>query len=301
MTTRTCPLDGAALASGQVLCGGCLTRWRLDLEEIPGLLRELDVAITRQTSMPAASGTIRCATTTCDHGPDATGCVQGVRLDLDARASEASAALRLSVHGWARILDGEWTVPDPEPDPGEVAPGQMADRDRVRRRNETLTKVRSTRDRMLSTPTGQVALLRLAGRVVAAADWLPGAAREIRDAVRDGWAAVDRPADMQVVGRCPECSRTLYGPEGATTVRCAGCGELRDRDAVREASLAESHTLVTAAQLAAVLGAQPGTVRSWVSRGRLTAVRCNLSGQPLYRVADGQALTVTDVEVVAGG
>jgi len=279
---------GAALPPGRVICDGCTTKARMDLREVPVLLVELDDAISRQTSMPPGAGTLRCTRENCGHGPDEPGCVQGVRLDLDTRASDASLALRLTLHGWARVWDEETPVP---PGPWPIGPicewlpcGHLSCH-----RIGFGPTLQPIRDRDMSSARRQALALAFVADL-GSRPWAYDLAREVRDAVHEGWAAVDRPADAAVVGRCPECGRALYGPEGAAVVRCQGCGTTAYRVDVREASLAESRTLVTAAQMGVALGIDPARVRQWAKRGRIVKRRDGMDGRPLYRVSDGQAL-----------
>jgi LSD1 subclass zinc finger protein len=279
VSDRPCPMDrcGAALPPGAVICGGCTTRARLDLREVPALLAELDLALSRQSSMPPGSGMLRCGRPECTHEADEPGCVQGVRLDLDQRASDAALALRLCLHGWVRVVDEERPVV--ADDYREDVEGSVAYR-----------IMRASRDRAMATAQGQAALLAAAVSTLRRRDWLPDLAQEIRDAVREGWAAVDRPPDSTVVGQCPGCRRTLYAPEGADLVRCSGCGTTAGRTDVREASLAESRTLLPVVQLAVVIEVPERTVRSWIARKRLVSARCDLAGKPVYRISDGLTL-----------
>ena len=267
MTDRPCPVCGAALAPGAVIDSGCITRTRQLLREVPVLLVELDVAISRQTSMPPAGGTGGCPEG-CEHRADSARCVAGVRLVLDLRASDAALALRTMLHGWARVWD-------------EESP-------RVDREGQPMVTWIAVREQLMGSTQGQAWLLEavsLSGRL-----WAPEFALDVQAAVEEGWRAVDRPPDSTIVGRCQQCAQPIYAPEGADVVRCRACGMSASRADVREQSLAESRTLLTATKLAAVLDVPEGTVRSWVSRGKLTRRRYDMDGRPLYRVADGAAL-----------
>jgi hypothetical protein len=273
MTDRPCPVDGTALPPGAVICAGCTTRTRLLLREVPDLLDQLDLTISRQTSMPAAGGIVRCGRDDCSHDPDEPGCVAGVRLDLDVRASDARLALTTCLHGWARVWDDETPV------------------------LRQLPGLRKLRDHVISDTPSQARTL-AAVPDLGSRPWAADVAREIRAAVDEGWRAVDRPPDLTVVGRCPECAHTLYGPADADLVRCTNCSGTFGRVDVREASLSESRVLLTAAQLGTALADGDAeaadriaaSVRKWRQRGLITVVRNNLKGQPLYRVADVQKL-----------
>jgi len=273
VTDRPCPHCGAALTSGDVLCRAGRTNLRLDLEAVPGVLQELDMAMSRQTAMPPSHGAGGCPDG-CGHGDDDPRCVAGVRLDLDERASAARLALVTVLHGRVRVLDEQHPAPHDDPD------------------------ARRLRDRMLSTAQGQAALLWSWLPLIGAPAWLPDLARELRDALDEAWAAVERPADSTVVGRCPQCSTTLYAPETAAVVRCRACGTSGLRDDIREASLAESKKLLTADQLGTAFSDGnedlakkiSARVRKWRQRGLLASVRNNIKGQPVYRTADAQKL-----------
>jgi hypothetical protein len=85
MTARTCPLCGAELAPGASIDSGCLRAARWRLRDVPPLLRELDVTISRQAG----------------RGDGGAG---GDRVDFDERAAAAAAALRDVLARWV----AEW-------------------------------------------------------------------------------------------------------------------------------------------------------------------------------------------------
>jgi len=286
VSDRPCPLCRAALAPGRELDDGCATRTRQYLGEVPAVLAELDLALSRQTSMPANAGVARCASETCTHEADEPGCVAGVRLVLDVRASDARVALEHVFMGWARV----WLEELPE---REAVLGPQCLRGlRWLCRHPScwaagLWRVRLDAEALLATTLGQARLLELSD--FGSRPWGPGLAADIRDAVEEGWRAVDRPPDTVVVGRCA-CGAGLYAAVGAVRVRCRVCGTDSDVEDARAAGLAESRELLPAADLARVLGVPDGTVRSWASRGALVRVRYDAAGRPLYRVKDGAAL-----------
>jgi hypothetical protein len=301
LADRPCPLDGAAIDTpGASLCTGCTTNLRLDLEAVPAALSELDTALARQVSMPPASGIPGCPEG-CEHGElweDV--CVAGVTLDLDGRASDARLALTTLLHGWIRVLLEEHPLPDLIAGPRCHLSWWTCEHHSCQDIH-TLLVATKERELLLTTAIGQARLLHLHLPLIAGAMWLPDLARELHAALGEATAAVDRPADAAVVGPCPGCGQVIYAPAGAAVVRCVACGARGDRDEIRDASLAESRVLLTAVQLAAALGLAPGRderedergrarVRQWVRRGRITQVRCDRDGRPLYRVSDGQAL-----------
>jgi len=98
---------------------------------------------------------------------------------------------------------------------------------------------------------------------------------------------------------CP-CGGTFTLPAGWAAAAAdphLTCNTCRTRIPVGAWLLAELATqgsgddaLLTTAALAVHVGVPAGTVRSWASRGRLTAAGRTRSGQPLYRAGDAAAL-----------
>lgn len=274
MTDRPCPLDRcqATLAPGQVICGGCTNRTRLDLRCIPELLRELDTAIAKLTS-----------------GGDGNALGEVGRLDYDPVASQARTALLTVLHGWARVWDEE------TPRPPEVAGPTCYGAHFVCEHASCLAverhRWRAEQDARIATPAGQATLLAWLP-ALGSRPWAAELASEVRAAVEQGWRAVDRPPDMHFIGWCPDCEGTaLYAAEGAALTKCRMCGQAYDVAASKDALLASATTQhETATVIARALRLDPALIRQWRRRGRLEPVGCNPAGQPLYRVSDVQAL-----------
>jgi uncharacterized OB-fold protein len=294
VTDRPCPLDGVALRDAEVICSGCVGRARGDLRAVPELLRELDLALSRQTSMPPGAGVGGCPQG-CLHGPDDGWCVQGATVPLDVRASAARTALLTLLHGWVRVWLEE--LPEREPYDGpRCARGERWLCTHPSCRAAGLWALRAAVDDVATTPAGQAGLL--ASRPWGTRPWAAELAVDVRDAVTEGERAIDRPAEASIVGRCQACGSTVYAPPEALQVRCRACGERAGREDVREASLAESRKLVTATQMGTALtngdaeAARKMTARvwQWRKRGRIGVVRHDIDGRPLYRISDGQRL-----------
>lgn len=265
--SRTCPIDGSGLAPGAVICPGCARRTQILLREINApadLLRELDVTISRQSVMRPDGDSEQCPDG-CTHAADDPGCVAGVRVDVDTRASDARRALVDVLARWAARWAAETTIR------ATHAPTVAA---------------------LMSSPRGHASLLArirdLPGRA-----WAADMAAEVAAAVDAAWRAVDRPPDVKVVGRCG-CGAALYATEHVSGARCRHCGTVTVVADARRAALAESSELLPASDLAAALHVPGGTVKSWVGRGALVRVRYDLSGRPLYRVSDGAVLARRD-------
>lgn len=308
-TDRPCPVvlrDGVCgrpLPPGAEACGACTTNLRLDLEAVPVALAELDVAITRQTHMTAAGGGSGCPEG-CGHWPESPYCVAGARLTFDARASEAALALRLVLHGWIRVWDEETPIADVVEGPlcgprrhfarTTYVPGCTHD---SCRRVLFTTTAETGRALQIGTPEAQAHTLAARVPQLAGRPWLPDLATELAAALREAWAACDRPPDQRVVGRCMTdgCGAPVYAAEGSTSTTCRPCGTRWEVQALRDASLAAAeHFALPAVALAVVLGVPAGTIRSWRSRELLSPVGVNAAGQPLYRVSDGHALKIRE-------
>ena len=238
MTDRPCPLCRAALAPGVVICGGCHAATRGRLRDVPGLLTELDVTIARLGSAREGKGA-------------------ATKLDFDEAASDASLALRTTLHGWARV----WWEETP------VSPER-----------------RPAVDRLMSTARGQAALL--AGQQLASRPWAGDLALELRAAVRDAWRAVDRPPDVTFIGWCPDgCGRALYAADGMVQVKCRWCGSQWDVEASRAVMFAAATgAALTKPELARLLKIPMGTLHRWSSEYRILPVWLDDAGRLSYEL-----------------
>lgn len=101
-----------------------------------------------------------------------------------------------------------------------------------------------------------------------------GLLAELRDAVRDALAVVDRKPERAPAGLCDNCGRQLLAELGADSVTCA-CGmTLTGVRAARQARAEAANFLGTAQEVSDMMRAlgKPvprGTITSWASRGRL--------------------------------
>lgn len=126
----------------------------------------------------------------------------------------------------------------------------------------------------------------------------PEAIEELRAAIRQARATIDRPADRWYAGRCGDgpvngdgfCGTDLYAKPDAAVVTCPDCGAQYDV-AERRAWLREAveDVLATAVEIAGWLRTfghhiTDSAIRSYAHRGRLATHQVN--GRPLYRVGD---------------
>lgn len=126
----------------------------------------------------------------------------------------------------------------------------------------------------------------------------PTAVEEITSAVDKCRRLIDRPADRQYLGQCPACAAVgddgrLYAKPGGAMARCNGCGEQADAAALRTRLLAElDDRLCTAAEVAELstyLGLPDDRERirkrieRWGASDRHTLRRVHMNGQDHYR------------------
>lgn len=192
-------------------------------------------------------------------------------LPYNSRASDAGALLRDTLTGWTRdLLEAH---PD-EPRPGSTLPelaSWLLDRMQTLLRHPAVVDI----------------------------------AEEIGAVVDQARRAVDRPADKQYSGPCPDCGEGLYARQGAVQVTCRGCGSDYDMQDRKACLLTEVQgTLATASQVANILtqllgnGAvlQPRTVRNWALRKLVFAHGSDQKGRPLYLVAECEKKFVEELE-----
>jgi hypothetical protein len=201
------------------------------------------------------------------------------------RASDALTALQHVLMGWARVWEEENPLPTLVLGPADGGFGDPHESCQATMRTRLAHEVREI---WIAAPRLQARFL--AHALTGREPWAAELVVQVRDAVSEAERAIDRPADVGIVGRCQQCGASVYAAQDAAVVRCRACGERAAREDVREASLAEARGLLPAADLARVLDVDPARVRKWASRGRLVRRRYDADGRPLYRIADGARL-----------
>jgi hypothetical protein len=265
-----CPIEHCDHpARSGYMCGGCEAELARALHDVPEVLGDLDVTLSRQTSRMGRGG----------HG-------SAVPLAFDERASEVGYVLRSALAGWVRVL-----MESVVPLAGPACP---------QCEHASCGAIRYNRGPEDTCQSMAVWLSAGVSRLVRhpAAEEAHG---EIVTAVRAAERVTDRPAERQFAGRCPGCGEPLYAKPGASAVQCRaeGCEAGSVEVAVqRDAMLGTiADQLMPATQVADVLTrlAAPlkaELVRQWGSRGRLIAHGRDLAGHPLYRVSDVRDLLV---------
>lgn len=237
-------------------------------DHLPGLLADLDDAITRQTSTAGGIGVlVRSAETA---------------LPYHAAASNLAHQARNTLTTWARLL--------------------LDHQPRLRLRGGTSTAALA---HALAEHRQQLAQLDGAGEMV---DTITGLARAIRRMVdrAPDLQFVGPCSHLHIVdGAVIKCTQDLWGIPGKADVHCPACGTTRNMAERREwllalvnDQLATTQEIVTA--LPALLGEQvrlaAATIRSWVIRGKLDQHPPHPRdprNRPTYRVGDVIDLVTT--------
>jgi hypothetical protein len=266
----------------QPICGACAEQLRHDLEAIPALSEDLDLALSRQTAMGGGGGGDK-------------------PLPYSVRASDAGALLRDTLTDWLRVvLAGMPAVPAMPEGPrclGVCSHGSCLGIGRV----EMLVWFTAEPDATVPAIARWMAARRAyLLRHPAVTDIV----EEIAVVVEAASRTVDRPGERQYAGPCPACGEGLYAKTEAVQVACRGCGEVQRMGARRDFLLSELRgTLATASQAAHILtqlldnGAElkPRTVRNWAFRARIVAHGHDERGRPLYEVGECEELFVAEL------
>ncbi|MEU8270146.1 hypothetical protein AB0B89_23680 [Sphaerisporangium sp. NPDC049002] len=263
------------------VCRACSGRLLRDLDDVPALAADLDIALTRQARFGEDGGGLSLAPDDVD--PEIGLTVRRSQLPWDQRARDATDILKSALVGWHRILsEGAPTVFGPTcvdcahpscewTDLGRTPPDTLTGLSRWLLRH---------RVRLFRHPA------------------VDEAVDELTDAVRHARRTIDRPPGTWYAGPCAadtddgECTADLYARHGADTIRCHTCGARHDTH-LRQAWLlrqAADH-LATATEAARALHAYypdltPSKVRGMAFRGRILARGRDDRGRPLYRVGD---------------
>lgn len=258
--TRACAVCDEQTPDDGYLCHGDTRRLALALIDVPALVRELDVTITKRSRVAHRTGPARYME------------LDPVRMVFDLRASEALTSLRSSLRGWAGNLaeDVGWDI-------GPTDEG-----------------VRGTA-MWLAGHTGKIRLRDWAPDMfIEVMDAIRTAHRAI-DAPPDIVFMGHCPAPTVEGGAC---GAELWAKSGAAASWCRACGAEVDLLELRAALLAEAaHVRAPATVLACALTTRDGDplrverIWKWGQRGLITPVgRDPITGSDLYRLGDVAAV-----------
>ena len=262
MSRIPCPIDGCDLpAKSGYMCGACQAELQRALASVPGVLGDLDVTLSRQTSRMGRGG----------HGA-------AVPLAFDARASEAGWVLRNTLVGWVRIMQ-EGLIPG-------IGPVCLDCE------HPSCRWIAYSHSEPANTPQSMAAWLSRGLERLVRHPAASEAHGEITTAVRAAQRVTDRAPERQFAGRCA-CGAALYAKPGAGKVQCRDCdaepvdvGTQLDqmRDQVRDRL---AHPTAAAALLARLeIKAPESTIRRWAAQGRILAHGTDPRGRNLYRIGD---------------
>lgn len=246
--TTTCPADCGTDSPDGLLCHACTTRLERDLGDVPALVAELDVTISRQDRVPSTSGGRRV--TDPDEEPGLAS-IAHTRTPVGWRAVQAADDLGNCLTSWARAVLNE-QIPWRRGNPTTVAARLLLNHIPEVRRHEAVKEL------------------------------CEGIAEGIHDARR----AVDRPADRVYLGQClyeadgPEgsvtCYEEIFASPTASSVVCKVC-RIEHPVAERRAWLLRraSDMLFTVEQASRMLGEVGGirvtqaSIRGYIHRKRI--------------------------------
>lgn len=130
-------------------------------------------------------------------------------------------------------------------------------------------------------------------------DQAPATVDTLDHAVARARRVIDRPPARHYLGPCDQCGTDLYARPGADVVVCVSCHQDYNVSRRRDWLLAAAeNALATPVELSHALpqlldhAPAVGTIRSWISRGRLTP-HSYLGRSPLVRVGDVINLVTT--------
>lgn len=251
------------------ICGACTAELHRELEAVPGLVEDLDIAISRQARISGGS--------VGGHSVEKP-------LPWNERASEAADHLAVILQGWARVLVASvQTLHGPVCASCTHPSCLYADLGREPRRHPA---------------SAAWWLHRHAGALIAHPAG-PDAVEEILTAVRNARYATDSPPrDLIYAGPCNACDADLYARPDASRVACRWCRDEYGERLVYEVharrewmlkALEDRH--LTAPAIARALTSllkpiKPALLHTWVAREKLWPSGLDDLGRMLFRVGD---------------
>lgn len=251
------------------ICGACTAELARELEAVPELVEDLDLAISRQTKLTSGSVGGR--------SPERP-------LPWNERASEAADHLSVILMGWARVLNST-VQPLQGPACQDCAhPSCLyADLGREPHRH----------------PAAAADFLRRHAYALIAHPAGPDAVEEILTAVRNARYATDTPPrDLIYAGPCDVCDADLYARPDAARVACRWC---RDDDGERlvyevlarrkwmKEALKDRELpapAIARALTSLIRPIKPALLHTWVARQKLHPTGLDDLERMLFRVGD---------------
>lgn len=280
MSERDC-VTGCGRPTDRMLCTHCLWEIEKSLSELPALLDELTITLTRQGVISKGGGNSKKGT---------KGKTQPIGFDV--RASEMLNDIRTFLSGWVRDIAETYDQELPQDSLRAMSRWLLSRLD--------IVAVHSAADDIHREITG-VAYPPYIGN---------GRARD-----GDAWRSVDRPPDRLFIGKCEatvsaefddpgdglarggvghwRCEEDVFAKPRQSVARCLACGAEHDVDGRRERIKKElDGRLYTAAEIADLVvylgDANRGReqtrklINQWHKRGRLERHQDNHVGEPMF-------------------
>lgn len=257
-----CPVCGSEARGDRFICQGCGDDLAKDLGDIPALIEQLDLDLSKQHGVQIGRG--RGGSDPGDPEDERfPGSLTPKPLPYDLRASEALTDIRIVLIGWTRVLVEDRGQPWPADDTVSISRWLMCRVDIIR-----------------DHEAGDECI------------------REVRGAVKKARRTLDRKRDLVYAGPCgvKDCQEHLYARPGAKSVACAECGAIHDVnerrdwmiDSIRDmlTTPAEAATLLTYFGLRHQRAQVRNLIAVWAKRKRLIPHGVNLNGDATYRFGE---------------
>lgn len=251
---RLCAVDGCGhpmpTGDNSPACPACWNRHRQRLAETPWLITETEHTLARQNATSGHNNTRRTE----------------APLPYSQAASDALTALHGVLAAWLTLAHDE---------------------------HQHITRLTDPTTANISRQLLTLDILGWPHTHDAAKDYI----RELRERTDRLERVIDSRPTPEYTGPCPTCETDLYVRKGSSAAACHECGTITPLDELRTRILraANEHTwtVTEAARLLRNAGyapLNPLDVTRWTRRGRITPAGHNAAGEPLYRLADLQAI-----------
>lgn len=268
--SHICPACGSEAPGDRFICQPCGDDLARDLGDIPALVEQLDIDLSKQHGTRLGDGVGGSETVDAQDAPYA-GTLTPKPIPYDLRASEALTDLKIVLVGWTRVLVEDRNQPWPQDDPVSISRWLMCRVDLIR-----------------DHEAGDEAI------------------REVRAAVKKARRTLDRKRELIYAGPCEvkDCTEHLYARPKAKEVVCTACGSIHDVKERREwmqaaidgmlVTPAEAATLLTYFELRSDRTRTRNLIVVWAKRKRLLPHGVNLRGDATYRF--GEVLSMVAAE-----
>lgn len=261
-TSHVCPACKSEAPGDRFICQPCGDWLAHDLGDIPALVEQLEIDLSKQHGVQLGKG--KPGTETVDaEDKKYAGTLTPKPIPYDLRASEALTDLKIVLVGWTRVLVEDRNQPWPQDDPVSISRWLMCRVDLIR-----------------DHEAGDEAI------------------REVRTAVKKARRTLDRKRELIYAGPCEvkDCTEHLYARPKAKEVVCTACRSIHDvaerrewmMDAIRDmlTTPSEAVTLLTYFGLRHDRKQAANLISTWAKRKRLLPHGVNLKGHATFRFGE---------------